>query len=299
MKPPEEFLEYHRKLLGREYKDFMEYFTRPLERKSVRVNTLKCDTYAVKEILGRYHLEYGKIPWCSEGLWVSEGKLDTMEHQLGFYYIQSPVSMIPSVLLNPGDGDRVLDLCASPGSKTTHMAALMENKGLLVANEPNFVRIRALVLNIQRCGVMNAVVTKKDGCSYSKLKQTFTKILVDAPCSDVGTARKNPEALRLWSRERIRRLSNLQKKLVSEAYRMLEPGGTLVYSTCTTSLEENEQVVEHLLSTFDDAKIAEAKLPGLEYMHGLTSKTRNCMRILPQHNNTESYFTAKVVKNAQ
>ncbi|MFH0859809.1 MAG: RsmB/NOP family class I SAM-dependent RNA methyltransferase [Candidatus Altiarchaeota archaeon] len=297
MRLPDEFLRYHERLLGREYDSFISHIQMHYNRWSLRVNTLKCEMSFVKKALKEHRIEYAGMQWCDDCLWVGEGGLNTMEHQLGFYYIQTPMSMVPPVVLSPADGDRVLDLCAAPGSKTTHLAALMKNRGLLVANEPNFSRIRALVYNLQRCGVRNAIVTKSDGCRYSSLGQEFDRILLDAPCSDVGTVRKNPDALRRWSLERVKRLSSLQKRMIVDAYSMLKPGGSLVYSTCTTSLEENEQVIEHLLLKYDDAHLVRESPPGLEFMAGLTEKARDCIRILPQHNDADSYFIAKVVKD--
>jgi len=297
MNVPPGFKAYHSKLLGNEFRNFMRYIGRPLNRYSIRVNTLKSDMRQVMRILDEQHIDYGKIPWCSEGLWVSSNQLDILEHQLGYYYIQDACSMIPAQVLEPEPGEKILDLCASPGSKTTQIAALMKNTGVLVANEPNTMRIRGLVYNIQRCGVMNAVITKQDGCIYSRFNEKFDRILVDVPCSDVGTVRKNPFALKLWSLDRIQKLSNLQKKLAAEGFRMLKPGGTMVYSTCTTSIEENEHVVEDILNNFNNSKLEKIKLPGLESMRGLTEKTRNCMRILPQHNDTDSFFVAKVIKS--
>ncbi|MCX6694764.1 MAG: RsmB/NOP family class I SAM-dependent RNA methyltransferase [Candidatus Altiarchaeota archaeon] len=297
MEPPADFNAYHSRILGLEFMNFMSYIGRPLGRYSIRVNTLKSSERDVTRFLRENHVDYGRIPWCPDGLWVSSNELDTLEHQLGYYYIQDASSMIPAEALDPKPGERVLDLCASPGSKTTQIAAKMGNRGVLVANEPNYTRLRGLVYNIQRCGIMNCVITKRDGCSYSKFGEKFARVLVDAPCSDVGTVRRNPFALKFWSVERIRKLSNLQRKLALEGFRMLEKGGTMVYSTCTTSVEENETVVESVLDGFKDARLEEIRLDGLKSMPGLTERTRKCVRVLPQHNDTDSFFIAKVVKN--
>ena len=296
MNSPPNFKAYHSRVLGTEFRNFMRYLDRPLSRASIRVNTLKSNERDVTRFLRDQHIEYGNIPWCPEGLWVSSNEMDTLEHQLGYYYIQDSMSMVPAVALDPKPGDKILDLCAAPGSKTTQIASRMENRGLLVANEPNFTRLRGLIYNIQRCGVMNAAVTRRDGCNYFKFDFKFDRILVDVPCSDVGTVRRNPFALKNWSLDWISKLSVVQKKLAFEGFRRLKPGGVMTYSTCTTSIEENEQVVEALLSEFPDARIEKPDLPGLKYMPGLTEKTRDCIRVLPQHNDTDSFFVAKVVK---
>lgn len=292
----DEFASYHRKLFGREYDEFIGSL-RYAPKSSVRVNTLKTSVEKVEKVLYKNRVESAPIAWCQDGLWIDGEVSNLVEHQLGFYYIQDAVSMIPSLALEPTAEDEVLDLCAAPGSKTTHIAALMQNQGLLVANEQDYRRIQALVYNIQRCGVSNAVLTRQDGMKFSEFKEKFDKILVDAPCSDVGRAMTSRDVLRDWSMGRVLRLSAVQKKLVSEAYKCLKEGGILVYSTCTTSLEENEQVVEHLLNEFKDAQVERIKMNGLRSKKGLTDRTFDCLRILPHFNNTGGYFIAKIRKN--
>ena len=297
MHVPDDFIAYHKKILGSDFKEFIDHIGRPLLRASIRVNNLKSTERTVTRFLREQHVDYGGIPWCKEGLWTSSSQLDSLEHQLGYYYIQDSSSMLPPVALDPKPGERILDICAAPGSKTTQIAARMENAGMLVANEPDFTRLRGLIYNIQRCGVSNCAVTRRDGCNYYKVAEKFDRILVDVPCSDVGTVRRNPFALKSWDLEWIQKLSVVQRKLAFQAFNMLAPGGTMVYSTCTTSLEENEQVVESILSEHSGAKLAKPDAPGLKFMPGLTEKTRECVRILPQHNDTDSFFVAKVVKN--
>lgn len=292
------FAEYHRKLLGRDYDGFVSALSRP-QRKSIRINTLKTCREKIVSFLEKNKIKFSPVPWCGDGLFVDErADLDTVEHQLGYYYVQNSSSMIPALALNPAQGESVLDLTAAPGSKTSQLAALMENSGVLVANEASHVRVKALVINIQKCGVSNAVVTCQDGVGYERNRERFDKILLDAPCSDIGTARKNPDVIRRWSSDRIKNLAVLQKKLILSAYSCLKPGGVLVYSTCTTSLEENEQVVEYLLDKRGGAVVEEIKLHGLKTRHGLTDKAKNTIRLLPQDNDTESYYIAKVVRNA-
>lgn len=292
-----EFEEYHRKLY-RDFDRFLSALKKP-QRKSIRVNTLKTDMDTVEEYLDKQNISHSPVPWCRDGLWIdSKTDLDMIEHQLGYYYVQNSSSMIPSTVLDPKPGESVLDLCAAPGSKTTHLAQLMENKGVLVANEASFVRVRALVINIQKAGASNVTVTRRDGIGFEKYTERFDKVLLDAPCSDIGTARKNPQAIQRWSLERVKKLGNLQKKLIKSAYCCLKEGGVLVYSTCTTSTEENEDVVEYLLKEYDGAGLEGIKIDGLKTRKGMSEKTRKCARIRPQDNDTESYFLAGVRKNA-
>ncbi len=293
-----EFEGYHKKLFGRNYDKFISSISKP-QKKSIRVNTLKATKDTIEDFLRSNNVTFSQIPWCDEGLRVdSDFELDTVEHQLGYYYIQTSSSMIPPLILEPVSTDKILDLTAAPGSKTTQIAQYMGNKGTIVANEGSYVRVRALVINLQRCGVSNTIVTRQDGCGYEKFNEKFDKILLDAPCSDIGTAGKNPDVIRRWSLDRVKRLSNLQKKLISSAYECLRDSGILVYSTCTTSREENEGIIEFLLDRYDDAKIEEIKIKNLKTQRGFTDSTKNCIRILPQDNDTESYFIARIRKNA-
>ncbi len=295
MKVPEEFKQYHQRLLGGEYDSFIDYFTRRPTRYSIRVNTLKSDMRGVKRVLGERNLDYGSVKWCEDGLWVSSNNLDFTEHQLGLFYIQSASSMIaPQVL---GAGERVLDVCAAPGGKTTHLAQLMNNKGLLAANDNSPQRIRGLVYNIQRCGVSNAVVMKEDGCRIHGLGEAFDRILLDAPCSGVGTLRQSREILRKWSLKWVQQLSSLQKKMLVSAYDSLSPGGRLVYSTCTTTREENEEVVEYLLSQREGAATVKVGLHGIRLRRGLTDSTADCARVYPLDDDTDPHFIAEVVRN--
>jgi NOL1/NOP2/sun family putative RNA methylase len=294
MRFPDGFVRYHRNLLGDDYGKFIGYFMEPQERFSLRVNTLKSSVRDVKRILAEHGIEYGPVPWCQEGLWVSSNQLDMMEHQLGLYYIQSASSMIaPQVL---GSGERILDMCAAPGGKTTHLAQLMGNKGTLVANEDNIARVRALVYNIQRCGVTNAAVTRLDAVKLGGYGEKFDRVLLDAPCSSVGTLRHSREVLERWNMEWVRSLAAIQKRMILSGYDCITDGGKLVYSTCTTTLEENEEVIEHLLTERPSAKSNRVKLDGIKIKRGLTEKTADCARVWPQDNDTEPHFIAEVTK---
>lgn len=291
---PNDFKARYSKILGRENKIFLDYCRKPL-RKSIRINTLKVP----KDVLSRLeHKGYSfqRIPWYKFGYWF-EGEAigNTLEHFLGYIYVQEAVSMVPPLVLEPKEDDCVLDVCAAPGSKTTQVSEIMQNRGIIVANDNDYTRLKALKANLERLGCMNIIVTYMNGLEFSRFKETFDKILLDAPCSSEGAVRKNWNILSAWNLKMIRRLSNIQKQLISACIKALKPDGVLVYSTCTLSPEENEDVVEYALRHFD-VKLEKIKINGLKTREGLTESTKPCIRIWPQDNNTEGFFIAKLVK---
>ncbi len=240
-----------------------------------------------------------------------------LEHLLGYYYVQEIASMLPVLALNPKPNEKILDLCAAPGSKTTQIASEMNNSGLLIANDVSIGRISILAANLERCGVSNAIITRKQGFDLcKKLKQIkevegkgtlmpylFDKILLDTPCSGEGTLRSSQATYKMWNIQSVKNLSRIQKSLFASAIELLKPKGEIVYSTCTHSPEENEEVIDFILKKFDNVKIESINLP-LKCREGLTnwenkdydkSIEKSC-RIYPQDNNTEGFFIAKLRK---
>ena len=301
MKLKTEFIERYKKLTNfGEYEKYLNIFL----RKAIRVNTLKIDINRIKKDLD--YLELKQIPWCKEGFWIESEKRDfgnLNEHKLGYIVFQESASMIPSVVLNPKKNDVVLDMSASPGAKTTHLAQIMKNKGIIVANEKHYDRIIALISNLKRCGVLNAVVTLMDG---RQIQHKFDKILLDAPCSSSGTIRgltKNSEFIaRSWNLERIKSTAGLQKKLILNAYNLLNKKGVLVYSICSLEPEEGEEVIQFLLDNTDaktekiDLKIKSGvnlEFNGKKY----SDEIKKCIKLWPQYHDTEGFFIAKIKKN--
>jgi len=313
--PKQEFIDRIEVLLGKEEaKEFFDisYFSTP---SAIRCNTLKISPSELKERLDKKGWKL-KQPFKEIGhdeIFVLEERLSpgelgkTKEHLLGYFYVQEISSMLPLLALGLGNEEIYLDLCASPGSKTTQAAALMENKGLIIANDNSIGRLRILNSNLERCGVSNTIVTRKDGVQLcKKLRERtnlkFDKILVDAPCSGEGTLRKSLATFNMWNKKTIINLSSLQKRLAVEALRILKVGGEMIYSTCTLSPEEDEEVVDFLIKNFD-IKIEEVSLPlklrkgileweGKNYDH----QVKNCVRLYPQDNNTDGFFLAKIKK---
>ncbi|MGB9707988.1 MAG: NOL1/NOP2/sun family putative RNA methylase [Candidatus Pacearchaeota archaeon] len=307
IEPKPEFFERMKLLLGDELQEYLKWIRKPL-KPSIRTNTLKISQEALKERLEK--------KWKLEELFknafvikssMMPGELGKcLEHQLGYYYAQELASMMPPFVLAPTKEDIVLDLCAAPGSKTTELAAMMENQGTIIANDSKIDRLTALNSNLERCGVTNVIITRMNGITLCKklVKEgfLFDKILADVPCSGEGTIRSSPGTLRMWNLNMIKGLAALQKKLIAAAIECLKPQGVLVYSTCTHAPEENELVIDFALKNFN-VKLEKVELPlktreGITEWQGqkLNQELKKCARIWPQDNDTEGFFVAKIKK---
>jgi len=307
------FVERVEMLIGKKgAKEFFEisYTKAPV---SIRCNTLKISVSDLFDRLKGYGWEIRQPFDEFPEVMIVDSKLEpgevgnSKEHLLGYYYVQEISSMLPMLVLKPEAGDFVLDLCASPGSKTTQAAAMMENGGTIIANEVSLGRIGILNSNLERCGVMNTLVTRKEGVAFcermlKKSKFRFDKILVDAPCSGEGTLRKSPKTFQMWNVNMIKKFAGTQKKLVGAAIRLLKVGGVMIYSTCTLASEEDEGVVDYLVKNFD-VVVEEISLP-LKFRCGVTafgdevfdSSVKNCLRLYPQDNDTDGFFVCKLRK---
>ncbi len=259
-------------MLGDEY----DSFEKALEKepvKAVRINALKCikseskanadaaysdnesnggnlKNYA-SDILAKTDAKLSKnIAWEPNGFSYEGGTPGKHPyHEAGVYYIQEPSAMSPVAYLDPKPGEKILDLCAAPGGKSTQIASRMMGKGILVTNEIDKKRAQILSLNVERCGIRNTLVTNMRPDQLSEVFEGyFDKILVDAPCSGEGMFRKNDEAVSNWSIENVELCANRQTDILKEAVKMLAPGGKLVYSTCTFAPEEDELQAARLLN---------------------------------------------------
>ncbi len=277
-------------------------------RSFIRCNTLKMDPDVLFARLNKKWRVVRPFPEYKEIMLVDPalgpGELgNAIEHLLGYYYVQEISSMMSVLALNPEPGDLVLDLCASPGSKTTQMAAKMENTGTIIANDVALLRMKILSANLERCGVSNCIITRNDGVGLSnrlgKAGWRFDKILVDAPCSGEGTLRDSPKTFKMWNVKVVKSLGRQQKKLIANAFRCLKEGGELVYSTCTHAPEENEAVVDFVIDNFD-VSVEKLNLP-LKCRPGIKEwrddeyedDVERCCRIYPQDNDSEGFFVAK------
>lgn len=244
---PRSFSERMRDLLGREYEAFAETYGE-IPHTGVRVNTLKIPVEGLQR-LAPFRME--PIPWCPTGFYTAEGARPGKHpyYHAGLYYIQEPSAMAPVELLGVMPGDRVLDLCAAPGGKSTQIAAKLQGRGMLVSNDLNAERTKALAKNLELCGARNAVVLNESPERIAAaFPGFFDRILIDAPCSGEGMFRKDEDMIRQWDESTPAKYAGMQRDILQAAARALKPGGTLVYSTCTFSPEENEGSIAGFLA---------------------------------------------------
>lgn len=282
MNLPIEFEKKMKAFLGNEWDDFLYSYDNN-RFQALRFNTLKVQSHEeimrILKVLGISSDK--KVSWANEAYYFDENVRPGKHpyHEMGLYYIQEPSAMSAAALLAPKPGMRVLDLCAAPGGKSTQLATYLGDSGLLVSNEINTQRSRILSQNIERMGIKNAIVTNEDSFVLaSHFPGFFNAIQVDAPCSGEGMFRKLPEAIEQWSMENVAICAARQKEILDNAAVMLKPGGTIVYSTCTFSKEENEDVIEYFLERHPDFTLEEME------------------RFWPHKVDGEGHFVAKLVR---
>ena len=282
MNLPIEFEKKMKAFLGDEWDDFLYSYDNN-RFQALRFNTLKVQSPEERmRILKTLKISSDKrVSWANEAYYFDENVRPGKHpyHEMGLYYIQEPSAMSAAALLAPKPGMRVLDLCAAPGGKSTQLATYLGDSGLLVSNEINTQRSRILSQNIERMGIKNAIVTNEDSFVLaSHFPGFFNAIQVDAPCSGEGMFRKLPEAIEQWSMENVAICAARQKEILDNAAVMLKPGGTIVYSTCTFSKEENEDVIEYFLERHHDFTLEEME------------------RFWPHKVDGEGHFVAKLVR---
>ncbi|EMG9278280.1 MULTISPECIES: 16S rRNA (cytosine(1407)-C(5))-methyltransferase RsmF [Enterobacter cloacae complex] len=304
---PEQFLAQMREALPSHLSldDFIAACQRPL-RRSIRVNTLKISVADFLALVSPYHWRLTPVPWCEEGFWIEredEASLplgSTAEHLSGLFYIQEASSMLPvAALFADGNApERVMDVAAAPGSKTTQIAARMANRGAILANEFSASRVKVLHANISRCGIQNVALTHFDGRVFgAALPEAFDAILLDAPCSGEGVVRKDPDALKNWSVESNLDIASTQRELIDSAFHALRPGGTLVYSTCTLNRDENEDVCLWLKAQYPDA-VEFLPLNDLFASAEDAITPEGFLHVFPQIYDCEGFFVARLRKTA-
>jgi NOL1/NOP2/sun family putative RNA methylase len=305
-KPSPELQDLMDQLLGSEKEAFFASVGEQLPH-TIRFNTLRGEISRLKGFMEEQGFRLEQFPGFKDIYRATYqpypiGK--SLSHFLGHFYVQDIASMLPPIVLQPQAGDIILDVSAAPGSKTTQMAVMMENQGMILANDIVQKRLRALINNLQRLGIVNTAVVKNYGESFgNQYFQTFDKILLDPACSGLGTLHKSPEVLSWWTPNHCIRLASGQRALISSAIKSLKPGGTLVYSTCTLTVEENEEIIDHALNEFP-IELVNFDLPGLNSRPGITKfkdksyhpSLARAKRLYPFENQTEGFFVAQLRK---
>lgn len=298
---PTAFCDRMQALLGEEYPEFLDSLA--AERSlGLRVNPLRC---APGEFAARGVFPLTPVPWCAEGFYypasVRPGKHPLYE--AGVYYIQEPSAMAVGAIADPQPGEWVLDLCAAPGGKTTHLAGRMQGKGILIANEIHPARAKTLSQSVERAGICNAAVTNETPARLAaRFPEAFDCVVVDAPCSGEGMFRKDEDAAGEWNEGAPMLCAARQLEILEEAVKMVRPGGRLVYSTCTFAPEENEGTLTRLLARHPEFSIVRLEgypwfSPGRpDWRPGAPRSIADAFRLWPHKLAGEGHFCALLVK---
>ena len=304
---PALFLEKMKTLLGSEYQAFLDALDRP-RALGLRLNPLKIRLSQAQTIddspLSAFHLR--PVLWCPTGFCYDPETRPGLHpwHAAGAYYLQEPSAMAPAELLAPQPGERVLDLCAAPGGKSTQLAGKMAGEGILVCNEIHPKRAAVLASNVERMGIANALVLNEHPARLAeRFPGFFDRILVDAPCSGEGMFRKHDAAGEDWSPETVAMCARRQAEILDSAAVMLRPGGRLVYSTCTFSPEENEGSMAAFLDRHPDFALEALSVPQFapgnpEWANGDPALAR-CFRLWPQLLWGEGHFASVLRRNGE
>ena len=303
MSLPQDFLDKMKILLGEEYESFINSYEQE-KSLGLRVNTLKT-TLEDFENLNQFDLN--SIPWVLEGYFYKQKDRPGKHpyHEAGVYYIQEPSAMSVGTFVEAVPGEKVLDLCAAPGGKSTHVASQLQQEGLLITNEIYPQRAKILSQNIERMGIKNAVVVNESPQKLAKhFPSYFDRIVVDAPCSGEGMFRKDEVAQEEWSLENVQICANRQAGILEEAATMLKPGGRIVYSTCTFAPEENEQAIASFIEshpefTIESMNAYEGFKPGRrEWANSEVDGIEQTYRLWPHYIHGEGHYVA-ILKKAE
>ena len=269
---------------------------------TLRVNTLKYDIQSLMKYFKEINIKFERVLWYNDALIIknaNEKDIQKLEiYQKGYIYLQSLSSMVPPLVLNPKEGENVLDLTAAPGSKTTQIACLMNGKGHILANELDKLRCERLKYNVQSQGAEIVDVINGRGEKIGDLyPEQFDKVLLDTPCSGEGRFTiYNVQSYKTWSPKTVNDLTKMQRKLFKSAFNALKPNGTLVYSTCTLNKQENEEILQWALDNFKLLPInIEIKEALYAFNEGMSKDLNKAIRILPSKN-MEGFFVSKFIK---
>lgn len=303
MELPGRFLDKMKEILGEEYEAFLRSFDQP-RRCGLRVNTAKLTPGEFERIAP---FPVIPVPWVENGYYYQAEDTPSAHpyYYAGLYYIQEPSAMTPASRLTVNPGERVLDLCAAPGGKATELGARLLGQGLLTANDISASRVKALLKNTEVSGIPNAFLTNEIPARLTEaFGEYFDKILVDAPCSGEGMFRKNPDAARKWDEKKPVECAKMQREILRQAVAMLRPGGLLMYSTCTFSPEENEQIAAWALSEYPNLHLRDMEWyegfdHGRPYLADGNPELTRCIRIWPHRMDGEGHFAALFQKDGE
>lgn len=302
---PDSFLKKIKSLLGDEFDKFIESYAKtPFQ--GLRFNRLKISNEGIRKL----SLPLTRIPWIDNGYYFDSTVFNGTKHPFyhaGLYYIQEPSAQTPANILPVSPGDRVLDLCAAPGGKSTELATKLQGKGVLVSNDISATRAKALLKNLGVFGVKNALITSETPKDLSKIfSGYFNKILVDAPCSGEGMFRKDASVIKNWEQYGTGYYADIQRDILPYAVDMLEDGGYLLYSTCTFSPDENEGTVAHILNLFPELEVISVndRYCGFdtghpEWIDSDKDEIKGAVRIWPHRMDGEGHFLCLLHKKGQ
>ncbi len=290
---PKKFEENMRQLLQEDYEAYLDSFSAGRSY-GLRVNTSKISVEDFLKI-APFHLE--PVPWCKNGFYYLEDDKPSKHpyYYAGLYYLQEPSAMLPAEVLPIDEGDVVLDGCAAPGGKSTQLALKLKGSGVLVSNDISTSRCQGLLKNLELFGVSNMVVCSEDLNNLAdRYPAGFDKILIDAPCSGEGMFRKDSSLITSWQKRGNDYYSEIQKGIVSSALKMLKPGGRMVYSTCTFSPEEDEEILKYMFSLCPELQLLDIPMaPG--FCQGLPGFEK-AVRLYPHKIKGEGHFVALLQK---
>lgn len=305
MNLPIKFEEKMKDLLQEEYEEYIKCYDEP-RLYGLRVNTRKI---SVEEFLKISPFELKPIPWIENGFYYDGDHVQPSKHPYyfaGLYYLQEPSAMTPANRLPINPGDKVFDVCAAPGGKATELGAKLDGSGVLVANDISNSRAKGLLKNIELFGIGNVLVLSEEpGKIEEYFEEYFDKILIDAPCSGEGMFRKDKKMVKAWEEHGPEFFAKIQRSIVTQAARMLKPGGMMLYSTCTFDSEENEGTIEYLLEQYPEFQICEIApyegfCPGLpEVSRSKREDLSRTVRMFPHKLHGEGHYVALLQKGEQ
>lgn len=298
---PPEFVNTIDSLLKDDAPQFWQALSRAPLSTGLRINPNKTELNLLKQEISA---DFTSLPWEENGYQVhrAEGLGKHPYHAAGMYYLQEPSAMVPVSILDPQPGERILDLCAAPGGKTTQIASRMSGEGYIVANDPNPHRVQALGRNIERWGTRNiSILSETPQRLVDHFGEYFDRVLVDAPCSGEGTFRTHPGEIKKWSPQLSQRIAIIQDEILWFAGKLVRPGGILVYSTCTFNQLENEGTILRFLDKKPDFSLEPIQqlpgfYPGIPFTDSDPVDLTRPVRIWPHITSGEGHFVARMKK---